>query len=72
MEKKLCPICPDTPESEIRFLFACPLHDGLRAKFNIVMIGNDPDKDLKCVLSDNALHVILNLAKIFVQAFKSR
>ena len=66
------PICPDTPESEMHFLFACPLYNGLNAKFNIVMIGNDPDKDLKCVLSDNSLHVILNLAKFIVQAFKAR
>ena len=51
-------------------MFACPLYNGL--KFNIVMIANDPDKDLKCVLSDNALHVILNLAKFIVHAFKAK
>ena len=72
MEKKLCPICPDTPESEMHFLFACPLYNGLRSKFNIGMIGNDPEKDLRCVLSDNSLHVVLNLAKVIVQAFKAR
>ena len=33
----------------------------------------DPDEDLKCVLSDKSLHVmILNLAKCIVQAFKAR
>eukprot|EP00745_Piridium_sociabile_P043608 TRINITY_DN8944_c0_g1_i10.p1 TRINITY_DN8944_c0_g1~~TRINITY_DN8944_c0_g1_i10.p1 ORF type:complete len:1137 (-),score=123.12 TRINITY_DN8944_c0_g1_i10:208-3198(-) len=72
-ENTACPVCLNTPEDEIHFMFVCPLYDQIRQfyKFNATAEENLVSK-LVSSLKIESQREIVNLAKFLVAAFKLR
>ena len=73
VEKTSCPVCLNTREDEIHFMFLCPLYTGIRNTYNIEPSDNDNTIDMFVrTLSNHSKDKIVNVAKYLLTAFKRR
>ena len=69
---KNCPFCPNTIESEIHFLFVCPLYAHFRNQYLRNLPQIDVISKLQWLMSSKSSDVILSLAKYLTWSFKER
>lgn len=73
IENTACPLCLNTREDEIHFMFSCPLYDNIRKTYNITSATNCNTIDqFVDTMSNNSQVRIVNLAKFLLDAFKRR
>ena len=66
-----CPFCANQQETEIRFVFQCPVYPQLRSKYLPDIINvRDPRKHLIILMNSSCQETILNVAKFLVCTFK--
>ena len=68
-----CPFCANQQETDIHFVFQCPVYNQLRSKYlpDIINVRN-PRKHLIILMNRNCQEAILNVAKFLVCAFNLR
>ena len=68
-----CPFCASRQETEIHFVFQCPVYNQLRSKYlpDIINVC-DPGKHLTILMSSSSQEEILNVAKFLECAFTLR
>ena len=68
-----CPFCANKLETEIHFVFQCPVYNQLRSKYLPDIINvRDPRKHIITLMNSNSQETILNVAKFLVCAFNQR
>ena len=68
-----CPFCANQQETEIHFVFQCPVYNQLRGKYlrDIINVW-DPRKHFSILMNSSSQETILNVAKFLVCAFNLR
>ena len=68
-----CPFCATQQETEIHFVFQCPVYNQLRSKYLPYIINvRDPRKHLIILMNSSSQEEIINVAKFLVCAFNLR
>ena len=68
-----CPFCATQQETEIHFVFQCPVYKQLRSKYLPYIINvRDPRKHLIILMNSSSQEEIINVAKFLVCAFNLR
>ena len=68
-----CPFCATQQETEIHFVFQCPVYNQLRSKYLPDIINvRDPRKHLIILMDSSSQEEIINVAKFLVCAFNLR
>ena len=68
-----CPFCANLQETEIHFVFQCPMHNQLRSEYLPVIINvRHRRKHLITLMNSSSRETIVNVAKFLVCAFNPR
>ena len=68
-----CTLCANKQETEIHFVFQCPVYDQLRSKYLLDILSvRSPGKHLTTLMKSNSQVTILNVTKFLVCAFNLR
>ena len=68
-----CPFCPEVIETEIHFVFCCPVYADLRDKFLDAKYTSRPSMfRLSVLLSSESKQVMINLGWFLLRAFERR
>ena len=68
-----CTFCANKQETEIHFVFQCPVYDQLRSKYLLDILSvRSPRKPLTTLMNSNSQVTILNVTKFLVCAFNLR